>query len=181
VLALDCANHVFELDVSRPEVKGWTRPRYPTESYFEHHTLFLVNGQWFFYHTKSEETLFIKGTYPPGASPNYAHFRTREQARDWFLAAGLELPDELEDLRPAKEPTPDLTPATRSTGAKAQPTKRKSGPKGPRTDPLEDKRIFDAWKTGRYKDYKDLARELHLERRDVKLAIDRHEKRKVKE
>jgi hypothetical protein len=45
------------------------------------------------------------------------------------------------------------------------------------TDPKADKRIFDAWKTGQFKTYAALAREMKKRERDVELAIDRHRKR----
>jgi hypothetical protein len=64
-----------------------------------------------------------------------------------------------------------------TNGGKAHKAKGKTGPKGPRTDPKEDERIFSAWKSGHHKDYEDLARELNMKRLDVARAIDRHEKR----
>jgi len=45
------------------------------------------------------------------------------------------------------------------------------------TDVKEDERIYDAWQTGQYKSYADLANALNKKRREVDLAIDRHEKR----
>lgn len=45
------------------------------------------------------------------------------------------------------------------------------------TDAKEDERIYTAWKTGHYRTYAELAAELRLNKRDVGLAIDRHEKR----
>jgi hypothetical protein len=45
------------------------------------------------------------------------------------------------------------------------------------TDPAADRRIFDAWQTGQYKKYEDLAQELHISKLDVERAIDRHQKR----
>jgi hypothetical protein len=58
-------------------------------------------------------------------------------------------------------------------------------PKGKRgrprdTDQEEDRRILNAWDTGRHPTYAALARELHLTERDVKLAIDRQKKRQRK-
>jgi hypothetical protein len=55
---------------------------------------------------------------------------------------------------------------------------RKRGPKGPRIDPKEDRQIWDAWQTRRYKEYADLARELNKKSRDVKLAVDRERQRR---
>jgi hypothetical protein len=115
VLALDCANRAFELDVRAPGVKSWTRPRREFDAVLESHTFYFVKGQWYYHHTDGFTEAFSPLSRP-GAGPNYARYSTREAARDWFLAAGMELPDELADLRPAKEPTPDLTrPAGPST------------------------------------------------------------------
>jgi hypothetical protein len=45
----------------------------------------------------------------------------------------------------------------------------------PDTDPKADKRIVDAWKTGRYKTYEQLAKALGgMTKKQVKRAIDRH-------
>jgi hypothetical protein len=54
--------------------------------------------------------------------------------------------------------------------------KRRRGRPGG-TDPREDKRIFDAWKSGAHKDYADLARNLRKSKRDIAKAIDRHRHR----
>ena len=48
------------------------------------------------------------------------------------------------------------------------------------TDEAEDKRIYDAWKTGRYRKYADLAAEKAISPPDVKRAIDRHRKRLIR-
>jgi hypothetical protein len=71
--------------------------------------------------------------------------------------------------------TQQETSPTGDTRKAAKP-KRKPGRK-PQYEAKKDKQIFDAWKSGRYRVYADLAQELHLKRRDVKLAIDRHKKR----
>jgi hypothetical protein len=47
-------------------------------------------------------------------------------------------------------------------------------------DREQDQRIMDAWKSGRWRTYEKLANELHLTRREVKLAIDRERKRRAK-
>jgi hypothetical protein len=44
----------------------------------------------------------------------------------------------------------------------------------PDTDPKEDKRVADAWKTGRYPTYQNLGLELHMTEREARLAVDRH-------
>ncbi len=45
------------------------------------------------------------------------------------------------------------------------------------TDPKEDKRIYEAWKTGRHKTYADCDRELGLTRGATYSAVERHRKR----
>lgn len=46
------------------------------------------------------------------------------------------------------------------------------------TDPKADQRVYNAWQTGTYIAYSALARELDMSPRAVKLAIDRHRKRR---
>ena len=82
-----------------------------------------------------------------------------------------------EALQTALEKTPVAPNKADPIAAPAeQPTK---GNRGRRleSDPKEDERIYNAWKTGSYRKYEDLARELGLPKRTVELAIDRHEKR----
>jgi hypothetical protein len=45
------------------------------------------------------------------------------------------------------------------------------------TSPQADAKITEAWETGRYQTYDQLAREKGITKRDVKLSIDRHRKR----
>jgi len=62
--------------------------------------------------------------------------------------------------------------------AEHQPVNRKKHRGRPAdTDPGADKRIYDAWKSGQYKRYADLAQVLKLREKDVARAIDRHRKR----
>ena len=62
--------------------------------------------------------------------------------------------------------------------AEQQPVNRKKHRGRPAdTDPEADKRTSDAWESGQYKDYADLARALRLREKDVGRAIDRHRKR----
>jgi hypothetical protein len=56
--------------------------------------------------------------------------------------------------------------------------KREVGPRPPRgrkpdTDPKDDQRIADAWGSKQYKTYDELAKELGMDVRDVKHALDR--------
>jgi hypothetical protein len=62
---------------------------------------------------------------------------------------------------------------------KAEEAKAKRCKRGrpPDTDPKADKRIWDAWQSGQYKTYGDLARELRISDRAAETGIDRHRKR----
>jgi len=70
-----------------------------------------------------------------------------------------------------------------SEGEAGTSTKKRRG-RTPDTDPKEDKRIADAWKTGRYRTYEACGREFGMTGenigRRVKLAVDRHRKRPQK-
>jgi len=56
--------------------------------------------------------------------------------------------------------------------------KKKLGRKPASEDAKQkDQKIYEAWQSGRYKDYSDLAMQFDLKRKDVERAIDRHEKR----
>lgn len=55
--------------------------------------------------------------------------------------------------------------------------KVKRGGRKQETDPKQDRRIAEAWQTGRYARYEDLAKEEKTTKREVKLAIDRHRHR----
>jgi hypothetical protein len=60
----------------------------------------------------------------------------------------------------------------------AAPARQKRRGRKPGTDPKADRRIADAWRTGSYKEYKDLAREVGMSEREVGLAIDRDRHRR---
>jgi hypothetical protein len=100
LLALDSQGKVFSFDPSRPEVRHWSAPPGYLHKPGDYNMLYLVHGQWF--HHAGD----IFNELMPGIRPNYATFLTTEQARDWFLAVGVPLPDELADLRPATFPSP---------------------------------------------------------------------------
>lgn len=97
------------------------------------------------------------------------------------------LGDVIDDLGSAAK-----TPQADSPGVKEQrphvtttsPTEPKPKPKRrgrePDTDPKADKRIAEAWGTGRHKTYADLAHELGRPPLDVRRAIDRHRHRSRK-
>jgi hypothetical protein len=61
-------------------------------------------------------------------------------------------------------------------GAGSRQRQRKRG-RPVDTDPKADKRIFDAWSSGSYKTYEELASVLRMNKSAVESAIDRHRKR----
>jgi len=67
------------------------------------------------------------------------------------------------------------SPPTNAAGPRRQKRGRPAD-----TDQKQDRRIVDAWKSGEYKSYEDLARALGLARRDVELACERERKRRKK-
>jgi hypothetical protein len=82
-------------------------------------------------------------------------------------------------------PTPEWVRALKSLRAAAVARRGGAGRvKTPRkrgrpvdTDPKADKRVYEAWKSGHYPNYSELARELKMSQGDMKRAIDRHRKR----
>jgi hypothetical protein len=84
------------------------------------------------------------------------------------------------DEYPAELVDAGLTPGgvkVRIAANGAQGTRPKTRKK--RSDPKADKRIADAWRTGRYKTEAALAKELKLTEREVYLARQRHRKREA--
>jgi hypothetical protein len=65
----------------------------------------------------------------------------------------------------------------KAEGEASKPRKRRGRKPDPTIDPKKDKRIAEAWETEHYSKYADLARELGISEREVRLAIDRHQKR----
>jgi hypothetical protein len=61
-------------------------------------------------------------------------------------------------------------------GPAAAKPQRKRGRK-PDTDPIGDKRVWDAWQTRQHKSYAELANALGKTKREVMQAIDRHRQR----
>ena len=76
--------------------------------------------------------------------------------------SAIVLLDALRKLKPAA-PSPAL--AKRCAGRPVE------------TDPARDRRLFEAWHTGSYRTFEQLARAMNLTDRQVRLAIDRHKKR----
>lgn len=72
------------------------------------------------------------------------------------------------------------TPTVGPKGKKAERQVKSKRGRKLETDPKEDKRVFEAWQTGRYRKYEDLARELRMTKDQVHNAIDRHRKRAKK-
>jgi hypothetical protein len=99
VLALDSRGKVFKFDPSKPGVKHWRAPIGFLRPLGDFNDLYLLYGQWY-HHAGSILEVLV-----PGNRPNYATFLTREQAREWFLAVGVPLPQELTDLSPAAFPS----------------------------------------------------------------------------
>ncbi|MCI0463807.1 MAG: hypothetical protein L0Z62_43285 [Gemmataceae bacterium] len=67
------------------------------------------------------------------------------------------------------------------TGQTEGATSRRRRGRKPDTDPKEDGRIWDAWKSHGFKNLADLASNLHKTRLEVKRAIDRHRHRLKKD
>lgn len=67
-----------------------------------------------------------------------------------------------------------LATAPNKRGNRA-PGRKRGGPR--RYDAASDRKVLQAWKSRRYKQYADLAAEFNLKPGDVKRAIDRERKR----
>jgi hypothetical protein len=70
------------------------------------------------------------------------------------------------------------TKGERAEGTGRRGRKRRGRPSG--TDRQKDQSVRDAWQTGRYKKHAELARELRMSEREVRLALDRVRKRRKK-
>ncbi|MBN1443730.1 MAG: hypothetical protein JXA90_13555 [Planctomycetes bacterium] len=58
-----------------------------------------------------------------------------------------------------------------------KPMAKRKGGRRPQSDPAADRRLYEAWKTGRYQTHEGLAREKGISETEVRRAIDRHRKR----
>jgi hypothetical protein len=97
ILALDSQGNVFAFDPSK--VKHWDAvPGYSSKP-GDYNTLYLVQGQWYLH----IGDIFTELT--PKTRPNYARLLTEKEARDWFLAVKVPMPEELAALRPAAFPS----------------------------------------------------------------------------
>jgi hypothetical protein len=83
---------------------------------------------------------------------------------------------ELEDVFSFLRRNLSAAPPAGAAGAGKAPTGRRGRPAD--RDAAEDQRIADAWATGHYRDYAELARHFQRTERQVKLAIDAHRKRR---
>jgi hypothetical protein len=72
-------------------------------------------------------------------------------------------------------PDDDKAVHEQAKGVGQRRRKRRGRPQD--TDPKADKRIFEAWHSGHYTTYDELACELHKTKREVQLAVERHRKR----
>lgn len=74
----------------------------------------------------------------------------------------------------ADRETPQGSDQGKGVAAK-RPTSKRGRPSD--SDVAADRKLFDAWKTGRYSNYAELEREFRLSAGDARRAIDRHRKR----
>jgi hypothetical protein len=79
--------------------------------------------------------------------------------------------------RGAEESHPESTQAGTGRAGKQRRKRRQRG-RPTSTDLQTDKRVYDAWKSKRYKNYKELALEMRISESEVKLIIDRERKRR---
>ena len=76
----------------------------------------------------------------------------------------------------------DKTVAPLSNATQNDPESTPKGKRGRKqeTDPKEDKRIYDGWKASGFRTFAEYATKHGLKVRQVKLAVDRHEKQLAK-
>ena len=98
-------------------------------------------------------------------------FKASVWAIDW-LSSQLAIPESERDTQPRTSPPAPL-------GNKVPKKSPRKGGRPPATDPKKDKGIYEAWKTGYYKGYADLAAKTRLatNAQEVRKAIDRHRHR----
>jgi hypothetical protein len=99
IFARDSTGKRFQFDPNDPNITKWPYCNPLDQTQFE--DLYLVQGQWF-HHSGNVLRLIASGP-----APDYAMFFTPDQACDWFLAKGIELPEELSHLKPTASPTPE--------------------------------------------------------------------------
>jgi hypothetical protein len=64
--------------------------------------------------------------------------------------------------------------------SEATPARKRGRPEDKTIDREQDKRIMDAWRSGHWRTFEELANELQLKTREVELAIGREKKRLAK-
>jgi len=67
--------------------------------------------------------------------------------------------------------------ATGASKSSSSTSKKKRGRPTNTDDHAADRRIYEAWKTGQYKTYKELAREKIMDEKAIRLALHRHRAR----
>ena len=113
---------------------------------------------------------------------------TRRATRAWFISLPTEFNDKPADIHDAERQLEllidGLAPPAGDVKAEAngEPTKPRRGRrKGTDASCLDsDRRLAEAWKTGRYRTYADLDHEKQLPPGEAKAAVDRHRKRQAK-
>lgn len=73
----------------------------------------------------------------------------------------------------------DAPPQTTKTNGKSKAKKKPKG-RPSDTDHDQDRRIWEAWETGRYRTFADLAKEFRMDTDEVKAAKERHRKRNAR-
>jgi hypothetical protein len=115
----------------------------------------------------------------------YCRYRIRigGAASDWPIPNFGEQSGEMIDPPPPAKPTKNIQPflplhvQDQNSQQKKAKQSHKRGPKGPRTNPDEDQRLWDAWHTGQYENYEALGREKDMSAGQVEKALDRVRKR----
>lgn len=80
-------------------------------------------------------------------------------------------------VTPSRQKEPVLaTDTTHAPVHKRKTSKRKRG-RPSDSNPIQDRRLFEAWATAEYKTYTDLARAFKISERNARLGIGRHKKR----
>jgi hypothetical protein len=88
-----------------------------------------------------------------------------------------------EYLEIKREAYEELRQTQSALAGRGEQVPRSQGMRGrpPDTNQQDDKRIYDAWKTGRFRRYADLAKEKGKSPLEVRRAVDRHRKRVAKQ
>ncbi|HZZ76903.1 MAG TPA: hypothetical protein VFE62_00200 [Gemmataceae bacterium] len=127
--------------------------------------------------------------YSTSTAPRFVRSKQRKRVEVSFFASALDRVIENScGLRPiplllalrdsiSAEKVIDLPDTAPRAPAITKKTKRRRG-RPEDTNRREDAQIFDAWKTGQYRGYKDLASQFQKKCREVRRIIDRESKRR---